>query len=65
MGALNMDIKEMKFFELLDYQSSLLRQIVWLLKLKNKTEETIAKEITLESEVDDIYAELRRRMLSD
>jgi hypothetical protein len=65
MGALNMDIKEMKFFELLDYQSSLLRQIVWLLKLKNKTEETIAKEITLESEVDDIYAEIRRRMLSD
>lgn len=60
-----MDIKEMKFFELLDYQSSLLRQIVWLLKLKNKTEETIAKEITLESEVDDIYAEIRRRMLSD
>ena len=60
-----MDIKEMKFFELLDYQSSLLRQIVWLLKLKNKTEETIAKEITLESEADDIYAEIRRRMLSD
>ncbi len=60
-----MDIKEMEFFRLLDYRSSLLTQMVWLLKLKDKTEETITREITLQGEVDDIDAEIRRRLMAD